>query len=149
MRLPIDRYYYFNTTTGTCGRRYPYYGFLLSFTSPVTFSQPSSTFEYTGAVSMSTYPLFSTGQISGNRFVAPVAGYYAFYANVRFDLSSASSNFYRLWIVKNGVLSTGNGLQNVNNGFPNNCTSALVTLCWLDFIESLDQMQTSRSTLAA
>ena len=58
----------------------------------------------------------------GARFYAPTAGYYAFYANVRFDLAGANPNFYKLWIAKNSVLGT-NGMTAISGGFPNNCTA--------------------------
>lgn len=70
---------------------------------------------------MAVYPRWSSGQLGSTNFVAPVAGVYVFFANVRFD-ATASSNYYRLMIVKNADNDYANGAMHINGAPPSNCT---------------------------
>jgi hypothetical protein len=108
----------FNHTAQTCARKYPYSGFTADLAATIT-STTQNSFRTISGFNLTPFPRYSTGQLGTAAFTAPVAGYYAFFANVRFD--GACANFFRLMIVKNGDNDVANGAMRINPSPPCAC----------------------------
>ncbi len=114
----VDPLNAFNDTAQTCARKYPYLGFNVDVTSTI-MSSTQNAYRTISGFTRTPFPRYSTGQLGTAAFTAPVAGYYAFFANMRYD--AACANYFRLMIVKNGDNDVANGAMRINQSPPCLC----------------------------
>ena len=114
----VDPLNAFNDTAQTCTRKYPYYGFNADIATTIT-STTLNSYRTISGFNLTPFPRYSTGQLGTAAFTAPVAGYYAFFANMRYD--AACANYFRLMIVKNGDNDVANGAMRINQSPPCSC----------------------------